>query len=230
MQSFYESNITLLAETPALDLYDPEWVVHTKSEERPAAQLVAKSAIERSLLCDGCRIDGRRASGGRTADYHRLRKGRWMFGKYPLTLRFFVFVAVPLLGCGIAAWTHFRASLPVRDAGPVAVGVAAPVTLSRDGHGVAFIRAASDRDAFFALGYAHAQDRLWQLELQRRIAQGRLAEIFGRHALNQDVWMRTLGLYGAAASSWEALDAPARESLSDESPLWVAQALVGYPA
>ncbi|HEY1016301.1 MAG TPA: sugar phosphate nucleotidyltransferase [Herpetosiphonaceae bacterium] len=58
LQSFYESNIALLAETPALDLYDPEWVVHTKSEERPAAQLGAQAAIERSLLCDGCRIDG----------------------------------------------------------------------------------------------------------------------------------------------------------------------------
>lgn len=137
-----------------------------------------------------------------------------MFGKYPLTLRFIVFVAVPLLGCGIAAWSHFRASLPARDNLPVSTGVAAPVTLSRDGHGVVHIRAANDRDAFFALGYAHAQDRLWQLELQRRIAQGRLAEIFGKGALNQDVWMRTLGLYSSAAASWDALDAPARDSLS----------------
>jgi glucose-1-phosphate adenylyltransferase len=58
LQSFYESNIALLAETPALDLYDPEWVVRTRSEERPAAQLGAGARIERSLLCDGCRVDG----------------------------------------------------------------------------------------------------------------------------------------------------------------------------
>ncbi len=58
VQAYYESNIALLAETPALDLYDPEWVVRTRSFERPAAQLGAAARIERSLLCDGCRVDG----------------------------------------------------------------------------------------------------------------------------------------------------------------------------
>lgn len=58
VQAYYESNIALLAETPALDLYDPEWVVRTRSFERPAAQLGASARIERSLLCDGCRVDG----------------------------------------------------------------------------------------------------------------------------------------------------------------------------
>ena len=137
-----------------------------------------------------------------------------MFGKYPLSLRFFAFVAVPLALCGTAILLHFRASLPAHDGKPVSAAVAAPVDIVRDGHGVAYIQAHSDADAFFALGYAHAQDRLWQLELQRRIAQGRLAEIFGEPALRQDVWMRTLGLYAAAESSWSALDAEARASLS----------------
>lgn len=58
VQAYYEANIALLAETPALDLYDPEWVVRTRSFERPAAQLGAQARIERSLLCDGCRVDG----------------------------------------------------------------------------------------------------------------------------------------------------------------------------
>lgn len=58
VQAYYEANIALLAETPALDLYDPEWVVRTRSFERPAAQLGASARIERSLLCDGCRVDG----------------------------------------------------------------------------------------------------------------------------------------------------------------------------
>ncbi|MCA0354294.1 MAG: glucose-1-phosphate adenylyltransferase [Chloroflexi bacterium] len=58
VQAYYEANIALLAETPALDLYDPEWVVRTRSFERPAAQLGAAARIERSLLCDGCRVDG----------------------------------------------------------------------------------------------------------------------------------------------------------------------------
>lgn len=137
-----------------------------------------------------------------------------MFSKYPLTLRIFAFVVMPLLGCGIAAWIHFRSSLPSHDESPIATGVSDAVTLTRDEHGVTHVHAVSDRDAFFGLGYAHAQDRLWQLELQRRIAQGRLAEIFGRDALSQDAWMRTLGLYTTAESSWNALSPEARESLS----------------
>jgi glucose-1-phosphate adenylyltransferase len=47
-----------LGETPALDLYDPEWVIHTRSEERPAALIGAEARVEGNLLCDGCRVDG----------------------------------------------------------------------------------------------------------------------------------------------------------------------------
>lgn len=58
VQAYYEANMALLVETPPLDLYDPEWVIHTKSEERPAAEIGPKARVEGSLLCDGCRIDG----------------------------------------------------------------------------------------------------------------------------------------------------------------------------
>ncbi|KAB8191692.1 penicillin acylase family protein [Lysobacter maris] len=137
-----------------------------------------------------------------------------MFRRYPLVSRFLAFVAAPLLAVGIAAWMHGRDSLPSRDQSQIETGVQAPVGLRRDSHGVVRIQASKDRDAFFALGYAHAQDRLWQMELQRRIAHGQLSEIFGRDALQQDVWMRTLGLYRAAESSWDALDGESRDSLS----------------
>jgi glucose-1-phosphate adenylyltransferase len=50
--------MALLAETPALDLYDPEWVIHTRSEERPAALIGPDARVEGNLLCDGCRVDG----------------------------------------------------------------------------------------------------------------------------------------------------------------------------
>ena len=50
--------MALLAETPALDLYDPEWVIHTRSEERPAALLGPEARVEGNLLCDGCRVEG----------------------------------------------------------------------------------------------------------------------------------------------------------------------------
>jgi len=58
VQAYYEANMALLVETPALDLYDPEWVIHTKSEERPAAQIGADARVDGNLLCDGCRVNG----------------------------------------------------------------------------------------------------------------------------------------------------------------------------
>jgi len=58
VQAFYEANMALLAETPALDLYDPDWVIHTRSEERPAAQIGPRARVEGNLLCDGCRVEG----------------------------------------------------------------------------------------------------------------------------------------------------------------------------
>jgi glucose-1-phosphate adenylyltransferase len=58
VQAYYEANMALLVETPPLDLYDPEWIIHTKSEERPAAEIGAAARVEGSLLCDGCRVNG----------------------------------------------------------------------------------------------------------------------------------------------------------------------------
>jgi glucose-1-phosphate adenylyltransferase len=58
VQAYYEANMALLVETPPLDLYDPEWIIHTKSEERPAAEIGADARVEGSLLCDGCRVNG----------------------------------------------------------------------------------------------------------------------------------------------------------------------------
>lgn len=58
IQAYFEANMALLGETPALDLYDPEWVIHTRSEERPAVYVGADARVDGNLLCDGCRIDG----------------------------------------------------------------------------------------------------------------------------------------------------------------------------
>jgi glucose-1-phosphate adenylyltransferase len=58
VQAYYEANMALLVETPALDLYDPEWVIHTKSEERPAVMAGGEARVEGNLLCDGCQIYG----------------------------------------------------------------------------------------------------------------------------------------------------------------------------
>ena len=59
VQAYWEANMALLAETPALDLYDPEWVIHTRSEERPPVLLGSEAQVDGNLLSDGCRVDGR---------------------------------------------------------------------------------------------------------------------------------------------------------------------------
>jgi glucose-1-phosphate adenylyltransferase len=58
IQSYWEANMALLAESPGLDLYDPDWVIHTRSEERAAAYMGAHARVDGNLLCDGCRIEG----------------------------------------------------------------------------------------------------------------------------------------------------------------------------
>jgi glucose-1-phosphate adenylyltransferase len=58
VQAYYEANMALLAESPALDLHDPDWVIHTRSEERPAALIGPEARVEGNLLCDGCRVEG----------------------------------------------------------------------------------------------------------------------------------------------------------------------------
>ncbi|MEF3275374.1 MAG: glucose-1-phosphate adenylyltransferase [Chloroflexus sp.] len=58
VQAYYEANLALLAETPALDLYDPEWVIHTVSSDRPGAEIGVQARVENSLLSDGCRVYG----------------------------------------------------------------------------------------------------------------------------------------------------------------------------
>src|SRR5947209_15622891 len=94
---------------------------------------------------------------------------------------FLVLLALIVIsGIGVFAWFYHaaHASLPQLDGTLAAQGLSAPVTVTRDAHGVPHISAASLEDLFFAQGYIAAQDRLWQLDLTRRYAGGELAEIF----------------------------------------------------
>lgn len=92
-------------------------------------------------------------------------------------------------------------------------GIGAPVEIVRDAGAVPHIFASTRLDAFYGLGYVHAQDRLWQMEFQRRIGFGRLSEIFGSAAIPQDRFLRTVGFGRAARSAWERLPADAREAI-----------------
>lgn len=137
-----------------------------------------------------------------------------MLRSRPLLVRFVGFVLLPCAAAGLYTWHNLHGSLPA-ESGTVAVdGLKAPVQIRRDGHGVPTIVARNDNDAFFAAGYVHAQDRLWQLELQRRIVAGRLSEVFGKASVKQDIWLRTLGLRESAKTSWEALSPDAKASLT----------------
>ena len=75
------------------------------------------------------------------------------------------------------------------------------VEIIRDSSNIPHIFAENDDDAFFALGYAHAQDRFWQLNILRRSAQGRLSELFGQKTFELDEFIRRLDLYNLARSS-----------------------------
>ena len=119
-------------------------------------------------------------------------------------------VLLVLLGAG--GWFYLRSSLPQVD-GEIAVeGLHGSVRIARDADGVPLIEAKGDEDAAFGLGFAHAQDRLFQMELQRRYGAGRLAEIFGAQALPTDRQMRVLGLYRSAAAAFQHLSPPVQKT------------------
>ena len=121
-------------------------------------------------------------------------------------------VAALVLAC--AALVGYRAIEQPKVDGTLTVpGLAAPVDIVRDVDGVPHIHASRDDDAWFALGFVHAQDRLWQMELNRRIAAGRVAEILGEGALETDRFIRTLGVARNAAAIASRLDEPTRRAL-----------------
>ncbi|MCS7061191.1 MAG: penicillin acylase family protein [Anaerolineae bacterium] len=87
------------------------------------------------------------------------------------------------------------------------------VEIVRDRFGVPHIYADTSDDLFFAQGFVHAQDRFFQMEFWRRIGQGRLAELFGESALNQDRFIRTIGWRRVAEQEFELLDPSTRRAL-----------------
>ena len=108
-------------------------------------------------------------------------------------------VLVALAAAGVFFW--LRGSLPMIDGERTLPGLAAPVEVIRDEHGIPHISAGSEEDALLALGFVHAQDRMWQMEMNRRIGAGRLAEVLGPGALDTDRLLRVLGLHRRAEAS-----------------------------
>lgn len=123
-------------------------------------------------------------------------------------------VVILLIAALIAAMFWYRsASQPQIDGRLRLAGLTAAVDIVRDADGIPHIYAASTADAYFALGFVHAQDRLWQLELNRRIPAGRMAEILGPSAVDTDRFLRTLGVRRNAERILANLSADTRAAL-----------------
>ena len=136
-----------------------------------------------------------------------------MFNNFPVLSRVIGFLVFPIFVVILALIFELYNSVPDYNAKVLVRDLDSEVTITRDKKGIPFIQGKSDRDVFFAMGYVQAQDRLWQMETQRRLAQGRLSEIFGRDSLDSDIWMRTLGLYPAAGEAWKHLSHDAQQAI-----------------
>lgn len=114
-------------------------------------------------------------------------------------------IILAALAVGMVYYLASR-SLPDYDKTLATPGLSAPVEIVRDNANVPHIFADKDEDAFFALGYVHAQDRLWQMVMLRRTAQGRLSELFGQSTVKVDTLLRRLDLYPLSVQSVQAQD------------------------
>ncbi|MFN3576450.1 MAG: penicillin acylase family protein [Tabrizicola sp.] len=131
--------------------------------------------------------------------------------------RWLIRIAAGLIVLGVAAvllaYYILSRSLIDYDEDFTVAGISAPVEIVRNNDSVPHIFGKTDEDVYFALGFAHAQDRLWQMTMLRRTAQGRLSELFGPATIQVDELMRRYDLYGLALQSVAAQDEPTRRAL-----------------
>jgi penicillin G amidase len=154
----------------------------------------------------------------------------------PRPVRILAVAAAVLLLAAITFWFGARAHLArsvATYAGDVTVpGLAEPVEITFDARGVPHVWAGTDRDMRFATGWLHASERLFQMELTRRMARGELSEVFGRGAVPIDEEQRRLGFLRQVRRDADGLDAAERQRLEEYVAginAWVAQARVLPP-
>ena len=114
-------------------------------------------------------------------------------------------VAGALAGTMAGVRQVYRGAVPPHDGRATVPGLDGAVEIVRDSDGIPHVRATTEYDALAGLGYCHAQDRLWQMELIRRIIRGTLAELVGKEAIDTDRYARTLGLGAVADAEAEGL-------------------------
>ena len=153
-----------------------------------------------------------------------------MFTLFRWLLRIIVGIVGLTLFCGLAAYWFLSRSLVDYSEGFTLLELDGTVEIVRNNDSVPHIFGTTDHDVYFALGFAHAQDRLWQMTMLRRTAQGRLSEIFGERTLPVDELLRRLDLYGLAQQSVSAQDAETQAALqayADGVNAWINQINVG---
>ena len=128
-------------------------------------------------------------------------------------------VAAVVLAAALAAsgYAYIRSSLPATSGRLQLPIFGAAVEVIRDRYGVPHIFAQSERDAYAALGFVHAQDRLAQMDIMRRTAEGRLSEVIGAATLPHDRFVRTLGLRAQAEAALAAATRNAAQLLGVDS-------------
>jgi penicillin amidase len=121
-------------------------------------------------------------------------------------------LALVVVLAAVGTWLVRRA-WPQTEGKIVAAGLSAPVQVIRDRWGVPSLYAANEHDLFFAQGYVHAQDRLWQMEFNRRLGAGELSTLFGRRVLATDKSLRALRIRAAAEADLRVTDPATRAIL-----------------
>ncbi len=138
----------------------------------------------------------------------------WRILRWALGL-ILVLALLPVAGA-VALWFHLSWNQPSMSGTAALAGLRAPVTVVRDGNAVPHVFADHMEDAYFALGWLHAEDRLFQMEMMRRVGAGRLSELIGflgDFPVRIDTMMRTLGLYRHAEASMAHLSPEVRAGL-----------------
>ena len=127
--------------------------------------------------------------------------------------KIFLFTALALTVLVIVGYGWLRTSLPQMEGTLTLNGIQNTVTIARDENAVPHITAKNMDDLMFGLGFAHAQDRLWQMEMNRRIGMGRLSEVVGESGLPADKLFRTLNFAGKAQKAYQNLPQDGKDAL-----------------
>jgi penicillin amidase len=166
-------------------------------------------------------------------NFDQINQGKpSLFNRFAVSSRFMVFMLIPLITIVILGYVHLNKSVPIYNGELALVQLRDKVSVTFTDTGVPDVVASNDWDAYFSQGYLHASERMWQMELQRRLVSGRLSELMGQASVPSDIWMRTLGLRRNAAGSWDVLGNDTKTALQAYSAgvnAWITSTAVLPP-